>query len=338
MEKASLCGLSADEIHDLIKPEGFNYSHALRIANSLYKKRITEFSQISNFPKKLTEFLSSALTPGLFKPVASQLSADKSVKYLFSNFEGLKYETVFLPDGKRNTVCVSTQSGCRMGCPFCVTGSYGFYGDLSAGEIINQVISLPDAAYVTHVVFMGMGEPMDNIDNVLKACEILTAEWGLALSPRSVTVSTTGLRPGLEKFLANSPCNITLSLFSPFQDERKRIIPAEGKHPASELIQLMKDYPAGKKRRFSVAYVMIDGINDTEGHLQELKSLLGGSRIRINLIPYHPVHVSRDKSSSAERMQYFKHELVTSGISASVRKSRGTDISAACGLLAGGLS
>ena len=338
MKKQGLCGYSVNDIHDLISPEGFNYSHALKIANSIYKKRITDFSQITNFPKKLTEYLTSSFTPGLFKPVASQVSADKSVKYMFSNDDGLKYETVFIPDGKRNTVCVSTQSGCRMRCPFCVTGSYGFHGDLSAGEIINQVISLPEASEVTHVVFMGMGEPLDNIDNVLKACEMLIAEWGVALSPRNVTVSTIGSRPGLEKFLADSPCNITLSLFSPFPVERIKIIPAETKHPASELIQIMKDYPAGKKRRFSVAYVMIDGINDTESHLQELKSILGGSQIRINLIPYHPVSGSSDRSSSAERMQYFKHELIISGISASVRKSRGTDISAACGLLAAGLS
>lgn len=337
MGKTSICGLSAEEIHGLIKPAGYNYSHALKISNGLYKKRISSFSDISNLPGTLIKYISSEYATGLFKHVASQVSSDKSIKYLFRNSAGLQYETVFIPDGKRKTVCVSTQSGCRMGCPFCVTGGYGFHGDLSAGEIVNQVISLPEAREVTHVVYMGMGEPMDNIDNVLKACEIMTAEWGMALGRANVTVSTIGIKPGLMKFLENSQCNITLSLYSPFPDERRKVIPSEAKYPAGELIQIMKEYPAGKKRRFSVAYVMISGVNDTDRHLRELRRIFHGSKIRINLIPYHPVHGSPGKPPSPERMQYFKHELVTFGIQASVRQSRGVDISAACGLLATGL-
>ena len=232
--------------------------------------------------------LKENFSTGIFPPVASELSADGTIKYLFRTAEGKLFETVYIPDKKRNTVCVSTQSGCRMGCSFCVTAGYGFHGNLTAGEIVNQVISLPGAGTVTHVVLMGMGEPMDNLDNVLKACDILTSEWGLALSPRNVTVSTVGITPGVKKFLEDSRCNLALSLFSPFEQERKALIPAEVKYPVKSILELLKDYPLRKSRRFSLAYVMIQGLNDTDRHLSELKALIGGSGIRVNLLPFHP--------------------------------------------------
>ncbi len=338
MEKVSLCGLSADEIHDLIKPGGFSYSHALKIANSIYKKGTTDLLMVPGIPKKLKHELESLAIAGLFKPVSSLKSSDNTIKYLFRNSKGLNYETVYIPDKKRNTACVSTQSGCRMGCPFCVTGSYGFHGDLTAGEIINQVISLPDADKVTHVVFMGMGEPLDNTDNVMKACEILTAEWGMAISPRNVTVSTIGIEPEIRRFLEKCECNLTLSLFSPFTEERGAVVAVENRYPVNKVLQIMKEHPLKKRRRMSVAYIMISGLNDTERHLDALKKLLDGSDIRVNLIPFHPPPGDKHLSSSEERMQYFRHELVVSGISASVRRSRGADISAACGLLASGLA
>jgi 23S rRNA (adenine2503-C2)-methyltransferase len=338
MEKVNLCGLSVDEIYELIKQGGFNYSHALKISNSIYKRGITDLWLVPEIPKKLKDELAAVSFAGILKPVSSLRSSDDTIKYLFRNNKGLSYETVYIPDGKRNTVCVSTQSGCRMGCPFCVTGRYGFHGDLPAGEIINQIISLPDAGKITHVVFMGMGEPLDNIDNVLKACEILTAEWGMAISPRNVTVSTIGIEPGVRRFLENCACNLTLSLFSPFPEERRELVAAEKKYPVYGILKMMKDHPVKKKRRLSVAYVMISGVNDTGKHLDGLKNLLRGSKIRVNLIPYHPVPKDTHTSSSPSRMQYFRHELVISGISASVRRSRGEDISAACGLLASGLT
>jgi 23S rRNA (adenine2503-C2)-methyltransferase len=223
-----------------------------------------------------------------------------------------------------------------MGCPFCATGKYGFHGDLQAGEIINQVISLPEADRINHVVFMGMGEPMDNLGNVLKACKILTAEWGLALSPGNITVSTVGIRPAITEFLEKSKCNLTLSLFSPFSEERKEVIPIEKIYPAVEIVGLMKTFPVRKRRRLGIAYIMIQDINDTDRHLEALKAEFCDSRLTINLLPYHPFRDDLNISSSPERMQHFKHELIVSGISASIRKSRGEDIYAACGLLASG--
>jgi 23S rRNA (adenine2503-C2)-methyltransferase len=338
MVKKNLCGLTSYEMFSLIRPSGFSQAHATSIANSIYKKRFPEISQIKKIPEKLKTELAVTACTGLFKPVASEISADKTIKYLFRTVEGKEFETVYIPDNKRNTVCVSTQSGCRMGCPFCVTGRYGFHGNLTAGEIVNQVLSIPVAENVTHIVFMGMGEPMDNLENVLNACEILTAEWGLAISARNVTVSTVGITQGVKEFLQSSDCNLTLSLYSPFMEERRKIIPAEKHYPAHEILEMMKNYPAKKKRRLSIAYVMISGLNDTENHLDGLKTLLMDSKIRVNLLPYHSVDKKDiNVSSSSERMQLFKHNLVVSGISASVRKSRGIDISAACGHLATGL-
>ena len=337
MPGISICGLTAEEIFILVTLWGYKMSHAVSISNSVYKKRINDFSHITNIPKKLKEELKSVSYPGLFPPLSYEESSDGSVKYLFRNMEGLVYETVFLPDAKRNTVCVSTQSGCRMGCPFCVTGKYGFKGDLSVRDIVNQVLSLPVSDKVTNVVFMGMGEPMDNLGNVLKACNIITSEWGLALSPGNVTVSTVGITPGVREFLKGSECNLTVSLHSPFAEERMKIIPAEKKYPVNEIIGIMKDYPVKKKRRMSIAYVMIKNVNDTAEHLERLKDLLAGSKIRVNLLPYHPLPDDIFKQSSPDTMNYFKHELVMSGISASIRRSRGVDIYAACGLLASGL-
>jgi 23S rRNA (adenine2503-C2)-methyltransferase len=334
MIKTSLCGLTAEEIMDLA---GYDRSHAITIANCLYKKKIDDILLFPGIPKRIKGSLNNISYPGKFKPVDSKKSSDGSIKYLFKNEVGLEFETVYIPDNKRNTVCVSSQSGCRMGCPFCITGKYGFRGNLSVQDIINQAISLPESGRITHVVFMGMGEPMDNIDNVLKACNILSSEWGLTISSRNITVSTVGISAGVEKFLIHSNCNLTLSLYSPFPEERYRAVPAEKRYPAGKIIDMMKNYQVGKRRRMSIAYVMIRGINDTDRHLEGLKVLLKGSKIRINLLAYHSIPDDENISSSAERMQYFRHQLVISGISASIRKSRGLDVSAACGLLASGL-
>jgi 23S rRNA (adenine2503-C2)-methyltransferase len=337
MVKKVLCGLTADEIFDLIRPLNFTSSHAISISNSIYKKGILNISEIVKIPYRLKEELYNIAATGIYLPLASEVSADKSVKYMFRTENGKEFETVYIPDNKRNTVCVSTQSGCRMGCSFCITGRYGFRGNLTAGEIVNQILAIPQAGKVTHIVFMGMGEPMDNLENVLKACSIITAEWGLAISSRNITVSTVGIMPGVEQFLQKSDCNLTLSLYTPFSAERREIIPVENKFPVHNIIEMMKNFPLKKRRRLSLAYIMIKNLNDTDSHLEELKSILKGSKIRVNLLPYHPGNNDKNCSSPAEKMQFFKHNLIISGISASIRKSRGADISAACGLLAAGL-
>lgn len=337
MVRKSICGLASDEIFDLIRSSGFTTGHAVSLAHNVYKKHRSDISLFEKIPKTLKIMLSASAVSGIFFPKDELVSDDKSVKYLFVSEFGKVFETVYIPEGRRHTVCVSTQSGCRMGCTFCATGEYGYKGNLTSAEIVNQIIAIPQAEKITHVVFMGMGEPMDNLENVLKACNIITAEWGLALSPRNVTVSTVGILPGIEKFLKASDCNMTLSLFSPFADERVKGVPIEKLYPFQKILDLMKQFKVRKGRRLSVAYMMIQNVNDTDSHLRELISIVKGSSVRVNLIPYHPHPGVQNLSSSKERMQYFKHNLVISGISASIRKSRGADISAACGLLALGM-
>ena len=335
--KKPLCGMTPDDLYRFISLHGFSKGQAVKVLMSIYRKGITEPSLIKDIPKELKDLLSAEFSTGIYSSVSSIESGDRTIKYLFRNDSGLEFETVFIPDKKRNTVCVSTQAGCRMGCLFCLTGRFGFQGNLSAGDIINQVLSLPRTSKITHVVFMGMGEPMDNIEEVLKACTILTSQWGLSISCRNITVSTVGILQGMIEFLKHSDCNLTLSLHSPFPEERRIFVPVEKKYPVREIIDILRSYPLSKKRRLSVAYVMIRDMNDSDRHLVELKKLLSNSPIRVNLLPYHRIDNDSFYSSSEERMQLFKHNLVISGISASIRKSRGEDISAACGLLASGL-
>ncbi len=385
MDKKYLCGLDIDEISDLVKTAGFTRSQAVIAAGTLYRNGESGLHKTTRIPVAMKKYLLESASSGIYSPVKTEKSADGTVKHLFISPEGKNYESVYITEAKRRTVCVSSQSGCRMGCLFCVTGRYGFHGNLSAGDIVNQVISNPFRDKVTHVVFMGMGEPMDNTANVLKAAGILKAEWGLAISSRNITVSTVGITSEVKRVLEKSEYNLVLSLYSPFPRERIRVVPAERAYPAGEIINIMASAPPRKKRRLSIAYVMIKGVNDSEEHLTELKSILAGTGIRVNLLPYHtaggnswippggdswippggnsgissggnswippggdsgmppggdsgmPLGGDSLQSSSDECMQSFRNSLLMSGIPASVRKSRGADISAACGLLASGM-
>jgi 23S rRNA (adenine2503-C2)-methyltransferase len=335
--KTCLCGITFDELQEYVTMNGFDRVHTIKALLAVYRKNIININQISTIPKALKDLMSADFVVGTSFPINTQTSFDGTVKYMFRNEKGMEFETVYLPDNKRKTVCISTQAGCRMGCPLCVTGRYGFRGNLSAGDMINQIICLPEHASITHIVFMGMGEPMDNIKEVIKASKILTSDWGLSMSNRNITVSTVGILPGIIEFLTRTNCNLTFSLHSPFHDERKLLVPVENKYPAGEIIETMKSFPLHKKRRLSVAYVMIKDFNDSDMHLQELIKLLAGSQIRVNLLPYHKIDNETTCTSTEQRMLFFKHNLVINGISASIRKSRGEDISAACGLLASGL-
>jgi 23S rRNA (adenine2503-C2)-methyltransferase len=316
--------------------KGTDPRYGRRLLYWVYRRKISSFDIINDIPRDVLAQLAENFTTGLSEPVSSSLSSDGSVKYLFQSGSGMLHEAVYLPEGNRHTACISVQAGCRMGCRFCATGQNGWNGNLTAGEIVNQVISLPHI--VTHVVMMGMGEPGDNIDEVIKACEVLTAEWGLAVGKSKVTVSTVGVFPSVTRLLTETDCNITLSLHSPFPAERRAVIPSEARWPFEETLNLMKNFTKRRNRRFTVAYVMIRGVNDSDAHLEALKMLLSGTGIRVNLLPYHPVAGDSNVSSDTVTMSRFKHLLVTSGIGASVRKSRGSDIAAACGMLAANAS
>jgi len=330
--KVPIAGTDPAGLGQELEMRGIDPRYGHRLLYWIYRRRIGSFAIINDIPRDVLSQLDEYFTTGLYEPVSSSASSDGSVKYLFQTGSGMVHETVYLPEGKRHTVCISVQAGCRMGCRFCATGQNGWNGNLTAGEIVNQVISLPHN--VTHVVMMGMGEPGDNIDEVIKACAVLTSEWGLAVGRSKVTVSTVGLLPSVSRLLNETDCNITLSLHSPFPAERMAVIPAEARWPFVKTLGMIKNFSARRNRRFTVAYVMIRGVNDSEAHLEALKMLLSGTGIRVNLLPYHPVTGDSNISSDDSTMSEFKHQLVTSGIGASVRKSRGADIAAACGMLA----
>ncbi|HOW31871.1 MAG TPA: 23S rRNA (adenine(2503)-C(2))-methyltransferase RlmN, partial [Bacteroidales bacterium] len=238
-----------------------------------------------------------------------------------------------IPDEKRHTLCVSSQVGCKMGCLFCMTGKQGFQAHLTAGEILNQLRSIPERSLITNVVFMGMGEPFDNLDAVMQAQEVLTAEYGFALSVRKVTVSTIGIVPGMDYFLKNSKCNLAVSLHSPFDDERRRLMPIQHVYPIKDVIDTINRADLGKYRRVSMEYIVFKDVNDTPRHVKELARLLNKTRCRINLIRFHKVPGVPLEGSSEERILAFQRALNDKGITTTLRASRGLDIEAACGLL-----
>ena len=254
-------------------------------------------------------------------------------KYLFPVKSGKHVETVFIPESHRSTLCISSQVGCKMGCVFCMTGKQGFQGNLSAGEILNQIISVPEQPDLTNYVFMGMGEPLANTENLLKSLEILTSEYGYGLSPSRITVSTIGMLPGLEKVMAESKCHLAISLHSPFPEERLELMPVEKLYPIRRIVEFLRKNPAGRQRRISFEYILFSGINDTTRHINGLTRLLNGLRCRINLIRYHPIPGEKFVPTDEDTVQWFRTRLNEKGILTTVRASRGQDIFAACGML-----
>lgn len=305
-----------------------------QIANWLYKKNATSCDQMTNLSLDTRKKLDEKFTVERNSPISAEKSIDGTVKYLFPVTGDKFIESVLIPENDRNTLCISTQAGCRMGCVFCMTGKQGFHGNLTSGEILNQIFSLPGNPSLSNIVLMGMGEPLDNIDNVLIALEIMTSEYGLAMSPSRITVSTTGLLPALEKFLANSKCHLAISLNSPFEDERRRLMPVEKAHPVKKITDFLRDQNITGQQRLSFEYIMFKGVNDTPTHVKGLTRLLNGLRCRINLIHYHKLPDGQLEPSDDKTMQWFKDKLNEKGILTTIRISRGYDIKAACGMLA----
>ncbi len=306
---------------------------AKQIADWLYQKDITTIEEMSNLSKKNREMLARNYEFGLKAPINAQESVDGTKKYLYATNHGKFIETAYIPEDDRATLCVSSQVGCKMGCIFCMTGRQGFNGNLTAGEIINQFKSLPEADKITNIVYMGMGEPLDNTDAMLKSLEILTAEWGFAMSPRRFTVSTIGIIPDMLRFLENSEAHLAVSLHSPFNEERQALMPIERKYPLDKVITEIRKWDFGRQRRISFEYIVFSGLNDTPKHVKELAKLLNGLRCRINLIRFHEIPGAQLKGTDETRLLEFQAELKDKGIFTTVRASRGQDIYAACGLL-----
>lgn len=332
-EREDLFGKTEGEIRKITENLKLPSYTTRQLTEWLYKRGAVSFDGMSNLSKEARNLLDTSYIIGRTSPSGVQASSDGTKKYLFPVTTGKYVEAVFIPETERATLCLSTQVGCKMGCVFCMTGRQGFQGNLSAGEILNQVVSLPESDSLTNYVFMGMGEPLANTENVLKALEILTSDYAYGISPTRFTISTIGLLPGLEQVLAQSRCHIAISLHSPFEEERLSLMPVEKRYPISRVVDFLKQNPVGKQRRISFEYIMFRGVNDTARHVNGLTRLLNGLRCRINLIRFHPIPGTDLLPSEEETLDFFKNRLNDKGIITTIRASRGQDIFAACGML-----
>lgn len=332
-----LLGKTLAELQEAALSVGLQKFAGKQLAEWLYGKRVTSFDQMTNISTKGREALKARYTIGRYAPVREAVSKDGTKKYLFGIGEQF-IESVYIPEDDRTTLCVSTQAGCKMGCKFCMTGTLGFHGHISAADILNQIFYFED---LTNLVFMGEGEPMDNIDNVLRVLEIMTADYGCAWSPKRITVSTVGI-PAMKRFLDESECHLAVSMHNPFPIERQEIMPAEKMMSISDVVSLLKQYDWSHQRRVSFEYICWAGQNDTPRHAKELLRLLKRLPCRINLIRFHEgVEEIRSErhfqASNEKQMEWFRDYLTTNGITTTIRKSRGEDILAACGMLVNSL-
>ena len=328
-----LLGKTLTELQDVALSVGLQKFAGKQLAQWLYVKRVSSFDQMTNISLKGREALQANYTIGRHAPIREAVSVDGTRKYLFAVGEQF-IESVYIPEEDRATLCVSTQAGCKMGCRFCMTGTLGFHGHLSAADILNQIFYFDD---LTNVVFMGEGEPMDNLDNVLRALEILTADYGCAWSPKRITVSTVGI-PAMKRFLDESECHLAVSMHNPFAVERKEIMPAEKMLSVTDIVALLKQYDWSHQRRVSFEYICWAGQNDTPRHAKELLRLLKGLPCRINLIRFHAGVDRAFPASDEKQMEWLRDYLTDNGITTTIRKSRGEDILAACGMLVNSLT
>ena len=331
--KEKLFGKTLNELKVLVSELALPGFTAKQITDWLYKKQAGSIQEMTNLSKKNRDLLEEHFELGQIPYTRVQASIDGTKKYLFPTTSSKFIETAMIPENGRNTVCVSSQVGCKMGCLFCMTAKQGFQGQLTAGEIINQIRSIDESEDVSNIVYMGMGEPFDNLDEVLKSLEILTADWGYAMSPRRITVSTIGIIPGMLTFLENSEAHLAISLHTPFDDERRKLMPVQVAYPVSEVVNEIRKWDFGRQRRVSFEYIMFRGLNDTPRHVKELAKLLNRIKCRINLIRFHPIPGTPLESSTEETLAEFKDALNKKGILTTIRASRGQDIYAACGLL-----
>ncbi|MBO5890924.1 MAG: 23S rRNA (adenine(2503)-C(2))-methyltransferase RlmN [Alistipes sp.] len=304
-----------------------------QIVKWLYTRFVTDIDAMTDLSKVARERLKEACELGLSAPLKVSVSQDGTKKYLFRTSQGEYIESALIPDGERMTLCVSSQAGCRMGCVFCATGRMGFRHQLSATEILNQILSIPERDKLTNLVFMGMGEPLDNIDNLMQTLDILTSEWGLAWSPTRITVSTSGVAKTLPRLLDESKVHIAVSLHNPFPEERREIMPIENAYSIKQVCDILRRYDFTHQRRVSFEYIVLEGMNCSPRHIKELSRLLDGIKCRINLIRFHKIPDSPFYSPELEKIIEFRDTLTKRGIQTTLRASRGEDIEAACGLL-----
>ncbi|MCQ2334594.1 MAG: radical SAM protein [Paludibacteraceae bacterium] len=361
-----LLGKTLTELQEVALACGLKKFAGKQLAEWLYVKRATSFDEMTNISLIGRQTLAERYVIGRKAPVAEAVSKDGTRKYLFEveTARGKQYiESVYIPvmqgeemeDGdddmprnvRRATLCVSTQAGCRMGCRFCMTGTLGFQGHLTAADILNQIFSVPDSQSLTNLVYMGEGEPMDNISDVLRSLEIMTADYGCAWSPRRITVSTVGAGEGLDRFLRQSDCHLAISLHNPFSAERAEIMPAEKLRSIQQVLNWAAQFDFRHQRRLSFEYIVWGGVNDSMRYAQELRRLLQpfSPHCRLNLIRFHAgveeysqrTDQQTFPATNEKQMQWLCDYLNQNGITTTIRRSRGEDILAACGMLVNAL-
>lgn len=331
--KRRLIGLTSQQLKEVAEEMGLPKFTASQIAKWLYLAGATSIDEMTNISKAGRARLSERYCVGTMPPIDCQRSVDGTIKYLFPTENGKFVETVYIPDNERATLCVSSQVGCKMNCLFCQTGKQGFEGNLTAADILNQICALPERDKLTNIVFMGQGEPMDNLDNVLKATNILTADYGFQWSPKRITVSSVGIKNKLKRFLDESECHIAISMHSPLPEQRQKIMPAERQMSITDIVTLLKQYDFTHQRRASFEYIMFNGVNDSMMHAREIVKLTSGLVCRVNLIRFHTIPDVDLPGSDMKRMESFRDYLTAHGVFTTIRASRGQDIFAACGLL-----
>lgn len=329
-----LLGKSLNEIENILSLFDAPKYRAKQITNWLYSRRVKTIDEMSDLPVMLrNKMKKEGYEVGRSEPYEMLRSSDGTEKYLFKTVDGGFVETVYIPDRDRATVCVSCQVGCKMNCLFCQTGKQGFHGNLTVSDILNQIFSLENSDKVTNIVFMGQGEPFDNLDNVMSALDVLTSSWGLAWSPKRITVSTVGLKKNLKRFLDESNCHLAISLHTPYHKQRLELMPAERQFTIEEIVNLLRGYDFSHQRRLSFEYIMFSGLNDDITAAKELVKLLHGLECRVNLIRFHKIPNVELYGCEHETMIRFRDYLTNHGVFTTIRASRGEDIFAACGLL-----
>lgn len=334
-DKTPLIGMNLTELQAVAARCGLPRFAAGQMARWLYAKRVSDIDAMTDISVAGRERLKEMYTVGLEAPKLRTLSSDGTAKYLFEGMGGRDIESVMIPDKDRATLCVSSQAGCKMNCRFCMTGRQGFHGDLTAAAIINQIMSVDESSRLTNIVFMGMGEPMDNPVAVERAIEIMTAKWGFGWSPKRITVSSIGKIEALRGLIERTQVHIALSVHSPFPAERESLMPVERAYPLTEVLAMLRGYDWARQRRLSVEYIMWRGVNDDFRHADELARLLRGMHCRVNLIRFHAIPGVELTTATERTMTAFRDRLNDKGITATIRASRGEDIMAACGMLAG---
>lgn len=333
--REQLLGKTPVELKDIALKVGLPAFTGKQIALWMYGRKVRSIDEMTNISKVGRERLKEEYTLGVTLPSACQVSSDGTKKYLFPVGEGNAVEAVMIPDEDRKTLCVSSQAGCRMGCKFCMTGRQGFHGNLTVADILSQFIAIDEAAELTNTVFMGMGEPLDNFGNVMRAIEVLTSDWGFGWSPKRVTLSTIGVLLNLRKYLESTRCHLAVSLHNPFPDERAEMMPVQKAWPVQEVIEMIREYDFTGQRRVSFEYTMFAGMNDDKRHADALIRLLRGLECRVNLIRFHKIPDAPFETTPQIIMERFRDRLSNHGITCTIRASRGEDILAACGMLAG---